>query len=175
MALSSYYEADGDPIGVDDDVESSTPQPPQAPTSLFPSSSDQSKSDAKAKSKSKYNVGGARIMTLNNMSSDDEDEKDDESGQVSSFCTDFDHAFNLIAMNWILSLSFRSIRHFMRAVQTHLANKCWVHREKVKILCRTLSNRPEKVVPKWLNTHIQAGPAAAEGNFIAISNHIQLK
>lgn len=84
LALSGYYEGDGDANVEDDDgVESSSPQPPQAPTSLFTSSGEQSKTDAKSKNtnKNKYNVGGARIVTLNNMASDD-DEEDDESGQV---------------------------------------------------------------------------------------------
>lgn len=80
LALSSYYEnADID----DDVVESSSPQPPQAPTSLFGLNNEAAnKSDDKNKAKNKYNVGGARIMTLNNMSTDDDDD-DDGSGQVS--------------------------------------------------------------------------------------------
>lgn len=84
LALSGYYEGDGDAGVEDDDVESSSPQLPQAPPpSLLGSSAEQSKTDAKAKStsKNKYNVGGARIVTLNNMASDD-DEEDDESGQA---------------------------------------------------------------------------------------------
>lgn len=82
--MSSYYEGDQDPdVDIDDDdVESSSSsQPPQAPTSLFGTSGDKSKNDAKNKDKNKYNVGGARIVTLNNMASDD-DEEDDGSGQV---------------------------------------------------------------------------------------------
>lgn len=84
LAMSSYYEGEQDPdVDIDDDdVESSsTSQPPQAPTSLFGSSGDKSKRDAKNKGKNKYNASGARIVTLNNMASDDE-EKDDGTGQV---------------------------------------------------------------------------------------------
>lgn len=96
LALSSYYEGDGDANindDDDDDVESSSPQPPQAPTSLFASGGEQSKPDAKDKntSKNKYNVGGARIVTLNNMASDD-DEEDDGSGQVRLLLS-FKHSF----------------------------------------------------------------------------------
>lgn len=81
LALSSYYEGDQDAEIDDDDVESTSPQPPQAPTSLFGLGNQQtSKADDKNKAKNKYNVGGARIMTLNNMSSDEEE--DDGSGQV---------------------------------------------------------------------------------------------
>ncbi|XP_055315280.1 NSFL1 cofactor p47 [Sitodiplosis mosellana] len=77
LAMSSYYEGDQDPDVDDDDVESSSSsQPSQAPTALFGSSGDKSKSDAKNKSKNKYNASGARIVTLNNMASDDEEEDD---------------------------------------------------------------------------------------------------
>lgn len=85
LALSSYYE-DAD---IDDDNVEPSPQPPQAPTSLFGRNTEPAnKADDKNKAKNKYNVGGARIMTLNNMSSDDEE--DDGSGQVSFFV----HSFN---------------------------------------------------------------------------------
>lgn len=84
LALSSFFESDQDPYVQDDednnDVESSSSQPPQVPTSLFGSSSDKNKNDVK--NKGKHSSAGARIMTLNNMASDDED--DDASGQVST-------------------------------------------------------------------------------------------
>lgn len=79
--MSSFYEGDQDPDVDDDDVESS-PSPsqiPQAPTSLFGPSGNQKKGDAK--SKAKYSASGARIMTLDSMASDDEEE-DDGTGQV---------------------------------------------------------------------------------------------
>lgn len=98
LALSSYYEGDQDAEIDDDDVESSSPQPPQAPTSLFGlGNQSASKTDDKSKAKNKYNVGGARIMTLNNMSSDDEE--DDGSGQVSELICGFVRFFYCIGMN----------------------------------------------------------------------------
>lgn len=83
MALSSYYEGDQDADIDDDDIVSTSPQPPQAPTSLFGSTNEQNKNDSKNKDRSKTTAGGARIMTLDNMASDDEE--DDGTGQVSQF------------------------------------------------------------------------------------------
>lgn len=97
LALSSFYEQGDQDVGIDEDIDetSATPvtdtassRPIQAPTSLFGHHDhDQDDESAKGKakkdkSKNKYNVGGARIVTLNNMSSDDEDD-DESSGQVS--------------------------------------------------------------------------------------------
>ncbi|XP_031640210.1 NSFL1 cofactor p47 [Contarinia nasturtii] len=82
LALSSYYEGDQDPdVDLDEDVEPSSVSQPQAPTSLFGASNDKSNNDAKNKAKNKYNVGGARIVTLNNMASDD-DEDEENTGQA---------------------------------------------------------------------------------------------
>lgn len=80
--MSGFYEGDPDPM-IDDDDGVGVDEPPQAPTSLFGASAKESnKTDSSTakKDKSKHTAGGARIMTLNNMSSDEEE--DDGSGQV---------------------------------------------------------------------------------------------
>lgn len=92
MALSSFYEGDQD-VGIEDDeIEASSgtdssARPMQTPTSLFEHNHDESakSKEKKDKTKNKYNVGGARIVTLNNMSSSDDDEDDESTGQVRYF------------------------------------------------------------------------------------------
>lgn len=100
MALSSYYEDDQDAeVEEDAAVKSSSSQPAQDSASLVAASNDQSKTDAKNSNK-KYNVGGSRIMTLNNMASDDEE--DDGTGQVNSLIISNNLSSQLIcnAQNW---------------------------------------------------------------------------
>lgn len=85
IALSSFYETNQDTEIQDDDnnaTGATSSQPIQVPASLFGTSNDQEKNAKKDKSKNKYNIGGARIVTLHNMSSSDDDD-DESSGQVS--------------------------------------------------------------------------------------------
>lgn len=87
MALSSFYEGDQDPIADEDDDGVGDDEPPQAlghdANAVFGELAKESNKGDKAssnKDKSKKTAGGARIMTLNNMSSDEEE--DDGTGQV---------------------------------------------------------------------------------------------
>lgn len=148
--MSSFYEGDQDPEIDDDDVESSSSQPVQAPTSLFGSGATQ-KGDNK--SKNKYNVGGARIVTLNNMASDDEE--DDGSGQVCLFVS----SIASLILNEIDELN----RHFMLVDQIHRANKYWVLHVKTKISCRIFSNQQKKLALKLSKIHNKADRVEVAG------------
>lgn len=86
LALASFYENSEPGEGLeresgarampfdDDDDDDDIEVQPQA--------SKLQTSKKEKKNKNKYSAGGARIMTLNNMSSSDEEEKDEQSGQA---------------------------------------------------------------------------------------------
>lgn len=82
--MSTFYEGDAEnDYDAESTIEETASQPIEQATPVFTSSNDETKkAERKSKSKNKYNVGGARIVTLNNISSS-EDEDDKSSGQVS--------------------------------------------------------------------------------------------
>lgn len=95
--MSSFYEAENenDSFGAESTTGPTSSQPLPTPTSLFASNDEPKNNEKKSKSKNKYNIGGARIVTLNNMSSSEE-EDDETSGQVCLCCEiNYNYDFNI--------------------------------------------------------------------------------